>query len=153
MKSTFLTIILFCFYACSPKYDLILGSSYVHQNNVNQSKILIPSGSLYESDFIKHKGGSYNIAINKNEKIVYISTTDPRIYIDGLSIHNKLSDIYNNSGAKKNEVEYASGWGYYIKINSEWYAAFDYKSVPTGETKIGWFFKYKFGEGNKKLFE
>ena len=46
---------------------------------------------------------------------------------------------YNNR-----EIGYIPGWGYYIEIESGWYAGFDSKTKPNEESRILWFFKYNF---------
>lgn len=140
-------LFLFIFFSCSAQKNLKLGSK-MDENKQISSKILIPSGSLIDSFSAKYNNNTFIFGVNKDETVVFISTVDPVFEIEGFKINDDISKIFDGT-----QVNYIAGWGYYLKINSEWFAGFDFNTKPTKNTKIQWFFKYKFSEGNNKLFK
>lgn len=135
------------FFSCSAQKKINLGSK-MEKKEQSSSKILIPSGALMNSFSSKYNNNTFIFGVNKDETVVYISTVDPLFEIEGFKINDDISKIFESS-----QVNYIVGWGYYLKINSEWFAGFDINTKPTKNTKIQWFFKYKFTEGNLKLFK
>jgi hypothetical protein len=147
MKYSYLiVIIVIVLSSCTPK--ILELNSKLESVKDSKEKILIPNGSLYKLVEKKAKNINYNFGVNSKSEVVYISTSDPKFSIEGINMNSLFSDI-----SKKNKVEYISGWAYYVKINSEWYAAYNLKTPPKATDKISWFFKYKFSEGNKDLFK
>lgn len=147
MNRIFLILIQFCLFSCKAQKGINIGSK-IEQNMKGNSKILIPSGALVNSVTYLYNNNSFTLGINDDNSLVYISTVDPNFKIEGFKINDDISKIYENS-----KVKYAIGWGYYIQIDSDWYAGFDINSKPTKLSKIQWFFKYRFIEGNKNLFK
>ncbi len=76
-----------------------------------------------------------------NNIIIYIGTTDKNFTISNLKINDLLPESYFNR-----EWGYSTGWGYYIEIESGWYAGFDFQTKPDEESRIQWFFKFNFNK-------
>jgi hypothetical protein len=140
-KTTFsLLILLLLETSCSNQKRLQLGTK-INENLNGKTKIFSPTGAILELKEIKYKNISYKLGISKNKEIQYISTIDTKFKIQGLKINDEISEYFNDA-----KMIHIRGWGYYIKINSEWYAAFNFRTKPIKTSKIEWFFKYDFGE-------
>jgi len=137
---------LLVFFSCSSQKSINLGYK-MNENSQSTSKILIPSGALVDAVTSQYNNNSFTIGVNDNKTVVYISTIDPNFEIKGFKINDDISKIFESS-----KVHYTIGWGYYIKIDSDWYAGFDISSKPNKNSKIQWLFNYKFSEGSRNLF-
>jgi hypothetical protein len=125
MNRIFLILILFSLFSCKAQKGINIGSK-IEQNMKSNSKILIPSGALVNSVSYLQNNSSFTLGVKDDNTVVYISTVDPNFEIEGFKINDDISKIYESS-----KVKYVIGWGYYIKINSDWYAAFDINSKPS----------------------
>lgn len=147
LNKIFITLIVACSISCSSAQDLKLGTNFTEKVNT-KSKVLIPSGSLVNSQTFRYQGIEYTMGIDSSNKLVFVSTDDSMFSVEGFKINDGILKLYDET-----KIKYIAGWGYYIKINSEWYAGFDIGSRPNQNSKIQWFFKYKFSEGNQNLFK
>lgn len=145
-KISFLFLLVFIS-SCMAQENLNLGYK-VSEKTESNSKVLIPSGVVVDAVISHYNNCSFTIGMNENKTIVFVSTADPNFVIGGFRVNDDISKIFKNS-----KMNYIIGWGYYIQIDSDWYAGFDFNSKPTERSKIQWFFKYKFYQGNKKLFK
>lgn len=151
LKITIFLLILLSFKtSCNNQKILQLGTK-VNENSNGKTKIFIPNGSIKDLKEIKHKGILYKLGISKTREIQYISTCDTKLKIKGLKINDEISKIFDET-----KINHIRGWGYYIKINSEWYTGFNFKIKPTKSSRIEWFFKYDFPDSKmitKELLE
>ena len=129
-------------FSCSTINYLDLNSK-IKEEGHSVSRIFIPSGALVNSFDYVDNGIKYNIGISSQGKIIYISTTDEKFDIDGIKINSKLPEEY-----WYRKLEHISGWGYYLKIDSEWFAGFDFQTRPNEESEVEWIFKYDFNEAS-----
>tara|TARA_R110002050_G_scaffold121541_1_gene239889 strand:- start:66 stop:527 length:462 start_codon:yes stop_codon:yes gene_type:complete len=129
--------------------EIALGGK-LNRVSENNSMILIPSGGFVKSENILIDNIEYVIGINSNLEVIYISTKDTTCKFgdSGIMVGSKLSDI----DMGKDKLNYIPGWGYYIKINSIWYAGFDFDEVPNDDSRIGWLFQYEFSEKKEVQF-
>lgn len=134
-------------FSCCPQNKFQLGAQ-INGDISSRNKIMIPSGALLDVKEIHYKNISYTLAISENKKIKYISTKDSKFSVEKLKINDDISKIFDET-----KIKYIPGWGYYMKVNSEWYAGLDFRMKPTKSSKIGWFFKYEFSEPNPNLFK
>lgn len=146
-KVTITLVISLSFMVCKGQEIICIGSR-IEQNIAGTSKILIPSGALVNSIEYTHNNHIFTAGIRDDKSVIYISTVDPNFEIDGFKTNDEIFKIYESS-----QVECVLGWGYYIKIDSEWYAGFEINAKPTKFSKIKWLFKYTFINGNKNLFK
>lgn len=140
-------MLLLIFFSCTAQENINLGSK-MDKYLPSTSKILIPSGALVEAATYSYDKSLFTIGMNQDRVAVYVSTVDPNFEVNGFRINDELLKKFENS-----KVHYITGWGYYIQIDADWFAGFDVNLKPTEKSKIQWFFKYKFSEGNKNLFE
>jgi hypothetical protein len=126
------------FLSCTSNEKLTLNSIFNQQKN-NNTYIYVPNGSLIKSFSIIKNHIEYKIGISSNNRIIYICTTDEKFSIKGLKINDILPDSFF-----KNQFGYRLGWGYFIEIDSGWYAGFNYQTKPNIESKIEWFFQFDF---------
>lgn len=122
---------------CSSKKDLI-SNTPANETKVRNTFVFIPNGLSVNSYSVIEKNIEYTVGVLKN-KIIYIGTTDKNFTISGLKIGDKLPETYFSK-----EWGYRPGWGYYIEIESGWFAGFDFQTEPNYESRIQWFFKYDF---------
>lgn len=104
-----------------------------------EGELYVPSPYGFE-DMIHFDVGKikFSGAVHK-EKIIFISTRDTAFLINGKKyIGQPLSSLEN-----RQDVEKVPGWGHYVKIDNEWYAGFDFKSVNP-QSKVLFLFKYEF---------
>ncbi len=139
MKRILTAIILFavCLLCYSQQNTLALGS-LVENLEKSQSRVLLPNNDLVESHDIMMDGVNYTIGF-RDCKIVYVGTSDEKFTVDNLRVGAPLSrDLLDR------ELGYTPGWGYYIKMDSGWYAGFDFSKIPKAGTPIQFFFKFDF---------
>lgn len=125
--------------SCSTGNHLSLDTKLIDQKK-NNEKILLPSGEPANSTSVIEKNIKYSVGLSSKSKIIFISTIDKNFNLNGLKVGNTLPFKYLTG----NKIKYIPGWGYYIKIDSEWFAGFDFQIKPDKDSKIGWFFKYDF---------
>lgn len=114
-------------------------------------KLYLNSSVLLKYKIFKIQNIEYRIAVNKSDKIKYISTRDTNFKTSNLRINNLLKEIPNY----KASLKYDENWKiYYIKVNKEWYSGFNEDTKPNEDSKIGYFFKYNFPKKTdaRKLF-
>ena len=122
----------------TPLGNLTLGSNF--KGTKANEGVLIPSGALVNSFPLVENNIEYTVGVN-NDKIIYISTADKNFRINNLKINDLLPESYFNR-----EWGYIPGWGYYVEIESGWYAGFDFQTKPDKESRIQWFFKFDFNK-------
>lgn len=77
-----------------------------------------------------------------------MSTADPNFEVGGFRINDSLLKNFQAS-----DIKLIIGWGYYKKIDSNWFAGFDVGATPNEHSKIKWFFQYKISDENKDPFK
>lgn len=86
----------------------------------------------------------FELAWDKDNKLVYISTSDTNfITEENIRINMTLKDIRKTQNS---EILKMQGWGFYVKLNSGWNAAFCVDNTCTGRDifdsdKVKWIFK------------
>ena len=147
-NSSLITIMLFmCSLCCSAQKYYRLGDTAIVTNN--HSKIFIPSGAMVGIKEVNMNNINYTFGVNDSNKIVYILTVDPLFLINKVHVGSKF-----NSLSTKDSTNYRPGWGYYVAIGENWYAAFDFKQKPTSESTVLFLFQYAFNKrNNKSLFQ
>lgn len=134
-----LLVSIMCLSSCSSKKYLTLKSKF-RVTEANNTFIFIPNGALINSFLIVENNIEYTVGV-LNNIIIYIGTTDKNFTISNLKINDLLPESYFNR-----EWGYSTGWGYYIEIESGWYAGFDFQTKPDEESRIQWFFKFNFNK-------
>ncbi|NLL29245.1 MAG: hypothetical protein GX259_10665 [Bacteroidales bacterium] len=134
-----LLVSIMCLSSCSSKKYLTLKSKF-RVTEANNTFIFIPNGALINSFLIVENNIEYTVGV-LNNIIIYIGTTDKNFTIGNLKINDLLPESYFNR-----EWGYSTGWGYYIEIESGWYAGFDFQTKPNEESRIQWFFKFNFNK-------
>jgi len=103
----------------------------IFSKSSNKEQILNPKNKLVDYYSILSNNIQYNITVNSEQQINFITTKDPNFIIDhDIKVGTKLIDI------KEPIVEHIPGWGYYTQINTTWYAGFNYKEKPNSNSKI-----------------
>lgn len=142
-KIYLIIVISLLFFSCSNSIMLnqrIKEDKYLNRRGL----ILTPLGSLEKHVELTD---SLNLGLNRDNVIIYISTNKHSFTVVNLKVGSKLSDIPNY---KKEDIIYNRGFAYSIKVNDIWYAAFDFKNLPSEESKILFFFQYEFDLPLKK---
>ena len=108
--------------------------------------IIMPNNSLTKCVKLKEKNVEYNIGVSNENKVIFISTNDTLFSVDGIRVGDKISLFCNVekiefSISNKN---FSPGWGYYIPISGNWFAALDFREKPNKKSTVQFFFKYKF---------
>jgi hypothetical protein len=134
-----LFVSIMCLSCVSKKY-LTLNST-IKETKADSTFIFVPNGALIKSFSIIKKNIKYIIGISFNNRLIYIGTTNENFIINGLKINDQLPECYFDK-----EWGYSAGWGYYIEIESGWYAGFDFQTKPNEESRIQWFFKFDFNK-------
>jgi hypothetical protein len=97
-----------------------LGDSYTIENTFDQLAITCNSFRPYTEITINEI--KYTIAVNSENKIVFIETRDPKFVTpEGLSVGANL-DLVLKSGGEPPWDEF--GWGYHSLLPSGWHADF-----------------------------
>lgn len=117
-----------------------------HQINLGQSfsgwkeengYILIPYNNLIKGINVFYDGIEYTLGISDNQTIVFISTNDKLFSVNGFKVGDEI---------KTSKARTIPGWGNYVNVNEEWYAAWMPMNNNENEKKgkIQWFFKFDF---------
>ena len=110
----------------------------------NNRNILINSSQISPSTTVYVKGIVFKIAWDRDSKINFISTTDSTFYTnENIRINMPLKEIENIQNV---EITKMPGWGYYISLESGWFAGFCVDKTCTGreltnEVVVSYFFK------------
>ena len=116
-----------------------------HQINLGQSfsgwkeengYILIPYNNLIKGINVLYDGIEYTLGISDNQTIVYVSTNDKHFSVNGFKVGDEIS-----------KAQTIPGWGNYVNVNEEWYAAWMPMNKDEKKGKIQWFFKCDFAIG------
>lgn len=113
-----------------------IGQTWAGEISPDEKLYVLPPYGF--QDKIVFKAGDINFfGAVKSGRIVFISTHDPGFVINGKSyVGTPLSSFKN-----RDELVTSPGWGSYLKIDDEWYAAFDYKELSDA-SKVVFVFKY-----------
>lgn len=148
-KTILLLLVSIICLSCSSMKDLTLGSKF-RGTKASNGFIFIPNGSFINAFPVVMNNIEYKVGV-LNNTIIYIQTRDKNFTINNLKINDKLPESYiinrefvSIPAYNNREIGYIPGWGYYIEIESGWYAGFDSKTKPNEESRIECFFKYKF---------
>ena len=136
-------------YSCSSKKILILGQKLpkeILQKQEESPPILVmTSASSFNYSYnITVDNIDFFMAVDKDNKIIYIGTTDKNfITSEGINIGSTLQDVMNVS--EKSMIK-ETGWAYYVPLPSGWNAAFTEGEEMTGEepsekSNVKWLFK------------
>ena len=148
-KTILLLLVSIICLSCSSMKDLTLGSKF-RGTKASNGFIFIPNGSFINAFPVVMNNIEYKVGV-LNNTIIYIYTDDKNFTINNLKINDKLPESYiinrefvSIPAYNNRELGYIPGWGYYIEIESGWYAGFDSKTKPNEESRIECFFKYNF---------
>ena len=148
-KTILLLLVSIICLSCSSMKDLTLGSKF-RGTKASNGFIFIPNGSFINAFPVVMNNIEYKVGV-LNNTIIYIYTDDKNFTINNLKINDKLPESYiinrefvSIPAYNNREIGYIPGWGYYIEIESGWYAGFDSKTKPNEESRIECFFKYNF---------
>lgn len=136
-KRFLISCFVFMFVSCSSMNHLPLISTQ-RKTRAESTYIFLPSGAIVESFQVVENQIEYSVGIS-NGRIVYIATDDNNFTINGLKINDRLPQSY-----LKREWGFRPGWGYYIEIESGWYACLDFSKHPDEESRIQFFFQFDF---------
>jgi hypothetical protein len=82
--------------------------------------VMTSPSQLYESQLVEVGGVVYELGIDKQERVQFISTSDPRFRTpEGLKIWDSLAAV-RVFAAEKMQVE--GGWARYLSLSSGWNA-------------------------------
>jgi|SRR5690606_34956400 len=146
MKKGIIIITLLTIISCTT-VNLSIGETYSIKNGMQKpEKIFLPNSTYANSIDVISKDIVFKIGLNKENKIIFITTNDLNFETNGFKINYTMGKEFNKKG--KEQIQ---GWGQFILLDSGWYAAFDYKDTINENSKIKWFFKFDFSESNAKL--
>ncbi len=105
---------------------------YFEISNTNLGKIYSPPPlDFLDKAVCNFNGINFNLGI-KNNKICYISTSDPRFKLNKKQyIGKKLNEIKTYG-----ELINIPGWGNYIEIDGGWNATFTYKEFNSNSVVL-----------------
>ena len=95
------------------------------QGDISFGSMIYAPHSMYNKIQFQHKGVKYLGGIDVNKKLVFISTTDTAFNINNIKYIGMPLLVFTN----KENIKTIRGWGSYLKINQDWYAAFDFKHL------------------------
>lgn len=86
----------------------------------------------------KIDGINFSFGVDGYRKKLMIETNDPNFKLNGKPVIGRTLSSFEN----KADIKFMKGWGYYLKLDEYWYAAF-----PWVEKRIG------IGKDSKVLYE
>lgn len=87
--------------------------------------ILTPQNNIIKAYKTMINGINFMIAVEDIHNSLYISTSDQKFRLGDSTIIGRPLESFKN----KKEIKLIRGWGHYLKIDNQWYAAFDWKKV------------------------
>jgi hypothetical protein len=108
------------------------------------NQILINSSQSSSFANVYYNNLVFQIAWNRDNKLVYISTSDTNFNTEeNIRINMTYNDIQKTQNTSISKIP---GWGYYVKLNSGWNAAFCVDNTCTGRDisrndTVKWIFK------------
>lgn len=121
---------MFCF------SQIQLGDSLNSINIVRKEKILISPNQVQDGYVIEKDNIIYNLCVNSDGKIYFISTDDPNFEFQKLHVSSIFKEIKN----VKNKYN-IKGWGYVVENEFDWKYAFNTSKIKIN-SKIAFFFKF-----------
>lgn len=100
--------------------------------------MLTPYNDIVPTYETKINGIEFSIGVDEYRKKLFVLTNDQSFKLEGnLVIGRPLSSFKN-----KADIKLMKGWGYYLKIDEYWYAAFHWKDIGD-DSKVVFVFQYK----------
>ncbi|QEC52994.1 hypothetical protein EDD80_105215 [Anseongella ginsenosidimutans] len=127
-------------------FSLAAPSLAQNASEVKQKYILAPTSSIVPMYETVISDTHYRIAVDDYVKRLYISCNDPNFKIDGKPVIDRPLSSFKN----KDEAKLIMGWGHYLMMDDNWYAAFDFKDL-NDDSKVWSVFQYDMGKDQKKL--
>ena len=145
-KYVIMIVVLLTITSCKT-VNLDLRESYSKNNEMQLlNKVFLPNNTYANSIDIVNKGIDFKLGLNKENKIIFISTSDLNFEANGFKIESKIGEEIN-----KKQIEHIQGWGKFMLLESGWYAGFEDRDTINKNSKIKWFFKFNFNESNAKF--
>ena len=88
----------------------------------NKTFTVTPINDIIPCYEAKINGVKFSIGIDDYRESLFITTNDANFEIDDKPIIGRQLSSFQN----KSNFKLARGWGYYLKINEDWYVAFKY---------------------------
>ena len=107
-------------------------------------QMLVSSGQFYPGYHLIVGGIKFEVAINREQIIKYVSTDNPKFKTgEGVSVENTLAQVLKKT---KGKTKKEAGWAFFVTLKSGWNAAFTQGNTMTeGEldsgSKVKWLFK------------
>ena len=117
---------------------IVILTAYTMKAQKGSYMELSPNLNLIDSYQSKIDGIEFSIAIDTYKKKLFVRTRDPKFKLNGKSVIGRALSSFEN----KADIKLRRGWGYYLKLDEYWYAAF-----PWVEKRIG------IGKDSKVLYE
>ena len=138
MKRTYhylLVAILLLSQSCTTVKAPILGQK-IYLGDIDKS-VLTPDNNLVPAFDTTFNNITYTVGV-ANNTIIFVSTNDPDFHLDNMKIGGYVKNKY-----KESDIMKRTGWGRFIKLNDDWYAATS-SQTKNDDFIIEWFFKYNF---------
>lgn len=119
---------------CSAQQIPEIGETWAGEVRSREKLYVMPPYGIEDKIVFQVDNIEFSGAV-KDKKIVFISTANPDFLINGKKYIGKPLSSFEN----RDEVVTVKGWGYYLKIDDEWYAGFDHRN----SSKVSFVFKYK----------
>ena len=138
VRSTFFAAILFAMNInnCSAQEIPEIGQTWTGEIRHNEKLYVLPPYGFQDKIVFKSGDSDFSGAV-KSGRIVFISTNDPDFVING----KRYVGVPLSSFKSRDKLVTSPGWGSYLEIDDEWYAAFDYKEL-SDTSKVIFVFKY-----------
>lgn len=114
-------------------------NGFKEQISNNKVSLLGPYNRIIPSYKTKINGIEFSVEVDDRRNSLYISTFDPEFRIKNEKIIGRPLSSFKN----KNDLRTMRGWGSFLKIDKNWYAAFDWKKRKD-DSKVLFVFQYKF---------
>lgn len=138
VKLTFFAAVLFAMNInnCSAQEIPEIGQTWTGKIEPDEKLYVLPPYGFQNKIVFKVGDSNFSGAV-KSGRIVFISTDDPDFVINGKSYVGMPLSSFKN----RDRLKTSRGWGSYLEINDEWYAAFDFKEL-SDTSKVIFVFKY-----------
>ena len=113
----------------------ILGQK-IYLGDIDKS-VLTPDNNFVPAFDTTFNNITYTVGV-ANNTIIFVSTNDPDFHLDNMKIGGYVKNKY-----KESDIMKRTGWGRFIKLNDDWYAATS-SQTKNDDFIIEWFFKYNF---------
>lgn len=105
----------------------------------NLPAMVTPYSDIIPSYEVNIDGVKFSVGVDEYRKKLFLQTNDKNFKLKGESVIGRTLSSFEN----KADIKLMQGWGYYLKLDEDWYAAFRLNEIGNDNSIVRFVFQYK----------